>query len=58
MSRGITKLIPFCLAIWFITVSCPAWAWRGRVVEVHRMDTDRCGRTLALVAVDKSLLNE
>jgi endonuclease YncB( thermonuclease family) len=30
----------------------------GKIVEVHRMDTDRCGRTLALLAVDKQLLNE
>jgi micrococcal nuclease len=30
----------------------------GKVVEVHRMDTDRQGRTLALVSVDKTLLNE
>jgi endonuclease YncB( thermonuclease family) len=30
----------------------------GKVVEVHRMDTDRYGRTVALVAVDKRLLNE
>ena len=30
----------------------------GRVVEVHRMDTDKHGRTVALVSVDKSLLNE
>jgi micrococcal nuclease len=29
-----------------------------KVVEVYRMDTDRQGRTVALVAVDKSLLNE
>lgn len=29
-----------------------------KVVEVYRMDTDRQGRTIALVAVDKSLLNE
>jgi len=30
----------------------------GKIVEVHRMDTDRYGRTVALVAVDKGLLNE
>ena len=30
----------------------------GKVVEVHRMDTDRYGRTVALVAVNKRLLNE
>jgi endonuclease YncB( thermonuclease family) len=30
----------------------------GKVVEVHRMDTDKQGRTVALVSVDKSLLNE
>ena len=30
----------------------------GKVVEVHRMDTDRYGRTVALVALDKQLLNE
>ncbi len=30
----------------------------GKVVEVHRMDTDRQGRIVALVSVDKSLLNE
>jgi len=30
----------------------------GKVVEVHRMDTDRYGRTVALVSVDKRLLNE
>jgi len=30
----------------------------GKIVEVHRMDTDRYGRTVALVAVDKQLLNE
>jgi micrococcal nuclease len=30
----------------------------GKVVEVHRMDTDKHGRTVALVSVDKSLLNE
>jgi len=30
----------------------------GKVVEVHRMNTDRHGRTVALVSVDKSLLNE
>ena len=29
-----------------------------KVVEVYRMDTDRQGRTVALVAVDKTLLNE
>jgi endonuclease YncB( thermonuclease family) len=29
----------------------------GRVVEVHRMDTDRYGLTVALVSVDKQLLN-
>ena len=30
----------------------------GKVVEAHRMNTDRQGRTVALVSVDKSLLNE
>jgi len=30
----------------------------GKIVEVHRMDTDRYGRTVALVAVDEQLLNE
>jgi len=30
----------------------------GKVVEVHRMDTDRYGRTVALVSVDKKLLNK
>jgi endonuclease YncB( thermonuclease family) len=30
----------------------------GKVVEIHRMDTDRYGRTVALVALDKQLLNE
>ena len=30
----------------------------GKIVEVHRMGTDRYGRTSALVAVDKMLLNE
>ena len=30
----------------------------GKVVEVHRMDTDRYGRTVALVSVDKQLLNK
>jgi len=30
----------------------------GRVVEVHRMDTDRYGRTVALVSMDKQLLNK
>jgi micrococcal nuclease len=30
----------------------------GKVVEVYRMDTDRQGRTVAFVSVDKSLLNE
>ena len=30
----------------------------GKVVEVHRMDTDRYGRAVALVSVDKQLLNE
>jgi len=30
----------------------------GKVVEIHRMDTDRYERTMALVAVDKQLLNE
>jgi len=30
----------------------------GKLVEIQRMDTDRCGRTVALVAVDKQLLNE
>jgi micrococcal nuclease len=29
-----------------------------KVVEVHRMDTDRYGRTVALVSVDKQLLNK
>lgn len=29
-----------------------------KVVEVYRMDTDEQGRTVALVSVDKSLLNE
>ena len=30
----------------------------GKVVEIHRMDTDRYGRTVALVSVDKQLLNK
>jgi len=30
----------------------------GKVVEVHRMDTDKQGRTVALVSVNRSLLNE
>jgi endonuclease YncB( thermonuclease family) len=30
----------------------------GKIVEVHRMDTDKYGRTVALVALDKKLLNE
>ena len=30
----------------------------GKVVEVHRMDTDRYGRTVALVSEDKQLLNK
>lgn len=30
----------------------------GKAVEVHRMDTDRYGRTVALVSVDKQLLNK
>ena len=30
----------------------------GKVVEVHRMDTDRYGRTVALVSLDKQLLNK
>lgn len=30
----------------------------GKVVEIHRMDTDRYGRTVALVALNKQLLNE
>ena len=30
----------------------------GEVVEVHRMDTDRSGRTVALVSVDKQLLTK
>jgi endonuclease YncB( thermonuclease family) len=30
----------------------------GKIVEVHRMDTERYGRTVALVALDKQLLNE
>ena len=30
----------------------------AKIVEVHPMDTDRYGRTVALVAVDKQLLNE
>ena len=30
----------------------------GKVVEVHQMDTDRYGRTVALVSVDKQLLNK
>ena len=30
----------------------------GKVVEVHRMNSDNHGRTVALVSVDKSLLNE
>jgi endonuclease YncB( thermonuclease family) len=30
----------------------------SKVVEVHRMDTDRYGRTVALVSVDKQLLNK
>ena len=29
-----------------------------KVVEVHQMDTDRYGRTVALVSVDKQLLNK
>jgi endonuclease YncB( thermonuclease family) len=30
----------------------------GKVVEVEVMDTDRYGRTVALVAVNKQILNE
>ena len=30
----------------------------GKVVEVHRMDTDRYGRTVALVSLDKQILNK
>lgn len=30
----------------------------GKVVEVHRMDTDRYGLTVALVSLDKQLLNK
>jgi endonuclease YncB( thermonuclease family) len=30
----------------------------GKVVEVHRMDTDESGRTVALISLDKRLLNE
>jgi len=30
----------------------------GKIVEVHRMDTDRYGRTVALVVLNKALLNE
>ncbi len=30
----------------------------GKVVEVHQMDTDRYGRTVALVSVDKQILNK
>ena len=30
----------------------------GKAVEVYRLDTDRRGRTVALVSMDKSLLNE
>ena len=30
----------------------------GKVVEVQQMDTDRYGRTVALVSVDKQLLNK
>ena len=30
----------------------------GKVVEVHRMDTDRYGRTVALVSVDKQIINK
>ncbi|MGD8915967.1 MAG: thermonuclease family protein, partial [Syntrophobacterales bacterium] len=30
----------------------------GKVVEVHRMGTDKHGRTVALVSVEQSLLNE
>ena len=30
----------------------------GKIVEVERMDTDRYGRTVALVAADKELLNK
>ena len=108
MSKALTTLIPFCFAVLYMIMPCPAWAWTGRVVdvaagetitvlkngksvevllygidcpeegqpfsdqaiqfsskmvlgkvvEVHRMDTDRHGRTVALVSVDKSLLNE
>jgi len=107
-SRALSTLIPFCFAALYMIMPCPAWAWRGRVVdvaagetmtvlkngksvevllygidcpeegqpfskqaieftskmvlgkvvEVHRMDTDRHGRTVALLSVDKSLLNE
>ena len=108
MSKAPNTLIPFCFALMYMIMPCPAWAWTGRVVnvaagetltvlkngksvevllygidcpeegqpfsneakqftsnmvfgkvvEVHRMDTDRPGRTVALVSVDKSLLNE
>ena len=30
----------------------------GKTVEVNRIDTDRYGRTVALVAMDERLLNE
>jgi endonuclease YncB( thermonuclease family) len=30
----------------------------GKIVDVHQMDTDRYGRTVALVSVDKQLLNK
>ena len=30
----------------------------GKVVEIHRMDTDRYGRTVAIIYADKTLLNE
>jgi endonuclease YncB( thermonuclease family) len=30
----------------------------GKIVDVHRMNTDRYGRTVALVAVNKQLFNE
>ena len=30
----------------------------GKVVEVHQMDTDRYGRIVALISVDKQLLNK
>ena len=108
MSKPLSTLMPFCFAVLYMIMPCPAWAWTGRVVdvgagetitvlkngksvevllygidcpeegqpfskqaiqftskmvlgkvvEVHRMDTDRHGRTIALVSVDKSLLNE